>query len=69
MSKELTCKQAKVLVYIKNFIKDNGYPPTSRNISDSFGITVKGSFDYLKILERKGFIKVIPKISRGIVVL
>lgn len=68
MSKELTCRQAKVLVYIKGYINQYGYPPTARNIAEDFGITSKGAFDYLKAIEKKGFIKITPKVSRGIAI-
>jgi hypothetical protein len=67
--RKLTEKQNSVFNYIKLFMNNNSFPPTVREIGDNFNITAKGAYDYLKAIENKGHIEIIPKISRGIKVL
>jgi repressor LexA len=67
--KKLTEKQQAILDYIKNRILDSGYPPTVREIGDNFGITVKGAYDHVKAIEKKGYIRTEQNKSRAIVVL
>ena len=45
-----------------------GYPPTVREIGEKFSITVKGAYDHLKAIEKKGFLKTGPNKSRSIVI-
>ncbi len=54
---DLTNRQKEVLEYIETFIRENPYPPTIREIAANFGISVKGAYDHLKALERKGRIR------------
>ena len=58
MSKDITEKQRKVLEYIKNEIRTNGYPPSVREICAGIGVsstsTVQG---YLDRLEKFGYIR------------
>ncbi len=68
MSKELTEKQQMVLQYIREKIAESGFPPTIREIGDRFGITVKGAYDHIKAIEKKGYIKTFQNKSRAIVV-
>ena len=65
--KKLTDKQQLVYNFIKGKIKDSGYPPTVREIGDEFNITVKGAYDHLKAIEKKGFVKTEQNKSRAIV--
>mgnify|MGYP001343418801 FL=1 len=69
MSKELTDKQQIILNYIREKINESGFPPTVREIGDRFGITVKGAYDHLKAIEKKGHIRTEQNKSRAIVVL
>jgi len=69
MSKDLTDKQQLIFQFIKEKIIDSGFPPTVREIGDSFGITVKGAYDHLKAIEKKGYIRTEQNKSRAIVVL
>lgn len=64
--KKLTDKQALVYKFIKNTIEEVGFPPTLREIGSFFGITVKGAYDHLKAIEKKGFIEVGQNKSRAI---
>lgn len=55
MSKGLTDKQRKVLEHIIDYQKENGYPPTIREIGDTFGIgSLRGVTVHLDALVRKG---------------
>lgn len=67
--KKLTEKQDAIFVFIKENIRDSGFPPTVREIGDRFGITVKGAYDHIKAIEKKGFIKTEQNKSRAILVL
>lgn len=69
MSKDLTDKQQMIFEFIKAAINDSGFPPTVREIGDRFGITVKGAYDHLKAIEKKGYIRTEQNKSRAIVVL
>jgi repressor LexA len=67
--KVITARQSEVLSYIKTFIHDHKFPPTIREISDGFSISVKGAYDHVKALEKKQFIKLDNNRSRTIEVL
>lgn len=69
MTKTLTDKQHLILNFIRNSINDSGFPPTVREIGDKFGITVKGAYDHIKAIEKKGFIKTEHNKSRAILIL
>ncbi len=64
--RELTEKQVNILNYIERYIAEQGYPPTIREIGDTFSITAKGAYDHLKAIEKKGFIKCEKNRSRAI---
>ncbi len=67
--RQLTTKQENILEFIKKSIKGDGFPPTVREIGDRFNITVKGAYDHVKAIEKKGFIKMEQNKSRAIVIL
>jgi repressor LexA len=54
---DLTARQKEVLEFIETFIRENPYPPTIREIASNFEMSVKGAYDHLKALERKGRIR------------
>jgi len=64
--KEMTERQHKVYDFIKGYIIKNGYPPTVREIAGGFKISIKGAYDHLKSIERKGFLKTTSSRSRAI---
>ena len=66
MNKPLTVKQEAIFSYIKSSIRDSGFPPTVREIGDHFHITVKGAYDHLKAIEKKGYIRCTQNKSRAI---
>ena len=39
MKKELTERQNNILIFIKDFLRENGYPPTLREIGKRFEIS------------------------------
>jgi repressor LexA len=64
---KLTSTQEKVLVFLKKFLKERGYPPTLREIASHFGLRgPKSPQKTLNILERKGYIRRTPGGSRTI---
>jgi repressor LexA len=55
---ELTEKQAKVLTFIEGQIKQQGFPPTIREIGKYLGIrSTNGVNDHLNALQKKGYLK------------
>jgi repressor LexA len=66
--KKLTEKQEQILFFIKQNISDSGFPPTVREIGDNFSITVKGAYDHIKAIEKKGYIRTLQNKSRAIIV-
>lgn len=66
--KKLTEKQEKIFNFIKEKISDSGFPPTVREIGERFEITVKGAYDHVKAIEKKGYIKTEQNKSRAIVI-
>lgn len=64
---ELTDRQQEIFSFIKSRIHSRGYSPTVREIGKRFGInSPNGVMCHLKALERKGFIKRDPHLSRAI---
>ena len=64
--KDLTEKQQAIMNFIEESIRSQGYPPTIREIGDTFQITAKGAYDHLKAIEKKGYIKCVKNRSRAI---
>ncbi len=64
--KNLTNRQSEVFDFIKIFIESHKYPPTIREIALDFGISVKGAYDHVKALEKKGVISCDTNRSRAI---
>ena len=67
MRKELTQRQREFYDFIVDRIREDGYPPTIREIMDAFGIaSTNGVRTTLFALEKKGYIRRHPMRSRGI---
>ena len=67
MAKELSERQQKILAFLREFISENRFPPTIRQIGKNVGISSTSVVKYnLDILERKNLIERDPDISRGI---
>jgi len=64
---ELTVRQALVFKYIKKHCVRHGYPPTRAEINKQFGFkSPNAAQDHLIAIEKRGWIKLTPLISRGI---
>ncbi|UCD08357.1 MAG: repressor LexA [Dehalococcoidales bacterium] len=65
--KALSPKQRNIIDFVKRFWVDKSYPPTVRDILTGCNISSTSVVDYnLDILEREGYIRRHPGISRGI---
>ncbi len=63
----LTDRQRSILDFLGDYLEENGYPPTLREIGAHFGIrSPRGVQDHLEALERKGHIRRQREASRGI---
>jgi repressor LexA len=70
LEEDLTTRQKKVLNFLKDYIRKQGFPPTLREIASHFGLKgPKAPQKTLSILERKGYIRKVPGGSRAIEVL
>ncbi|MCR4734602.1 MAG: transcriptional repressor LexA [Treponema sp.] len=67
--KQITDRQKEVLNFISEFTEDNSYPPTVREISEHFGISLRAVQDHIIALQKKGFLSQSQKRSRSIRVL
>lgn len=67
--KSPTKRQEEVLEFIKDYLSENKFPPTIREIANHFEISVKGAYDHIKALEKKGYIRCNQNRSRAIEVL
>jgi len=63
----ITRSQRKTLEFIKSFLQQNEYSPTTSEIAKGIGIKSRGVvYRYLKALAEEGFIRLIPKRHRNI---
>jgi len=60
-------RAGKILAFIQGFTRQNGFPPTIREIGEAFAISsTNGVRYYLNLLEKGGHLKRSGRISRGI---
>ncbi len=64
--KQVTERQKEVLSFISGYAEDNGYPPTVREISEHFGISLRAVQDHIIALQKKGCLTQSQKRSRSI---
>ena len=63
----LTSRQSQVLLFIQEFMREEGFPPTRAEIAEGLGFrSVNAAEDHLKALVRKEAIEILPGTSRGI---
>lgn len=63
----LTRKQKQVLTFVRRYLGKNQYPPTMREIGEGLGLSsINGVSEHLFRLEQKGYVQLVPRISRGI---
>jgi len=64
----LSSKQQQIIDFLRRFLADRQYPPTIRDIVVGCGLSSTSVVNYnLKILEKEGYIRRQPEVSRGIV--
>jgi repressor LexA len=67
MMKDLSRRQRAILEFIEEFLAENDYPPTIRDIQRELSISSTSVVDYnLKVLEGRNYIRRNKNISRGI---
>jgi repressor LexA len=67
MQKELTTIQKSILDFLIDQIKGKGIPPTLADVAKHFGYKNRATVQqHFKAIEKKGYIKKSPKLSRGI---
>jgi len=63
----LSSRQQSIIDFIRQFLVDKSYPPSIRDIVAGCGISSTSVVNYnLNILEREGYIRRHPDVSRGI---
>ena len=67
--KGLTMRQREVLAFITRFIEQHKYPPSVRELAGHFAISLRGAYDHLKALRKKGFVRWSEGRSRALEVL
>lgn len=65
----LTVRQREVLAFINTYLDQHPYPPSIRELSEYFTISIRAGYDHLKALEKKGFIRTSDGRSRTLEVL
>jgi repressor LexA len=67
MKKKLSPRQQRILECIRDFMDEHHYPPTVRDIQNRCDISSTSVVDYnLHIMQREGYLKRLPEVSRGI---
>jgi repressor LexA len=63
----LSARQERMLEFIRQFIRENGLPPTVRDIQAACDISSTSVVDYnLRLLQRDGYLNRRPDVARGI---
>lgn len=66
-SRGLTARQAAILQFIEQSVRERGYPPTLREIGAHMKIkSTNGVNDHLVAIERKGYLRREPTAARGL---
>jgi len=66
-TKQLSPKQRSILAFMRDFVDENSYPPSIRDILGGCGISSTSVVDYnLRALERMGYIRRDREVSRAI---
>ena len=67
IKKTLSTRQDSILDFIHQFVDSNQFPPSVRDIQAGCNLSSTSVVDYnLQILQREGFLRRRPEISRGI---
>ena len=69
-SLQLTDRQAEILEVLREYVAENGRPPSRPELARMLGIaSTNGVFKHLDALARKGAIELVPNAARGIRIL
>ncbi len=63
---KLTPRQTEILEFIRRSVRDEGYPPSQRDIARHFGFAQNAARDHLRALARKGEIEIASNDARAI---
>jgi repressor LexA len=67
MDPQLTARQAEILQMIREYVAENGMPPSRPELAKLLGIaSTNAVFKHLDALARKGAIELVPNAARGI---
>jgi repressor LexA len=67
MQEHLSDRQRKILAFIEEFVREQGYPPTYEEIRAALGISTKSLvYHHLDALEAAGCLSRVPNTPRGI---
>jgi len=64
--RQITDRQAQILLFIENFIEQNDYSPSIREIAEHFQMSAKGAYDHVWALIKKEYITRQPGKSRTV---
>lgn len=64
--KTLTSRQRDVLAFVRGYLASHGYPPSVRELAETLDITGNAVHGHLTAIERKGHLRRVPGIARGI---
>ena len=64
--RKITECQAKIIIFIENFIQRNSYSPTLREIAEHFQMSPKGAHDHVIALVKKEYLSIQYKKPRTI---
>ncbi|MFA6688233.1 MAG: transcriptional repressor LexA [Sphaerochaetaceae bacterium] len=67
--KELTERQREIATFISEYLEENSYAPSVRDIAEHFQISAKAAHDHVKALERKQVIRTAEGLSRSMEVI
>ena len=68
MNDEPTERQDRVLQYLINFKKQNGYFPSLDEMGDALLLSKTGVSNHIKSLEAKGILHKVPGVSRAYII-
>jgi repressor LexA len=63
----LTPRQRQVEKYLRRYLREHGFPPTLREIASELGVHPTAAAGHLASLERKGVIRRVAGVARGLV--
>jgi repressor LexA len=66
MRAQLTSRQKEILEFIKDFITEQGYPPTMREMCSHFSFLPRAATNHVNALIKKGYLSKKPMKSRSL---